>query len=90
LSAFIDDHMGPVYEEAFREHHSLTRVPVLAGESKWASTVNAARIKAGLIRKAASLTPDANDLRYAVCARDDVEHADQDTLTVTAKDIFGS
>jgi hypothetical protein len=126
LTAFIDGHMGPVYEEAFREHlrhlanhgrlgedivaigawwtddgqqeidavvmaqHSLTRVPVLAGESKWASTVNAARVKAGLIRKAASLTPDANDLRYAVCARDDVEHADQDTLTVTAKDIFGS
>jgi hypothetical protein len=45
--------------------------------------------KAGLIRKAASLTPDANDLRYAVCARDNVEHADQDTLTVAAKDIFG-
>jgi AAA+ ATPase superfamily predicted ATPase len=126
LTAFIDGHMGPVYEEAFREHlrrlanhgslgedivavgawwtddgqqevdavvmaqRSLTRVPVLAGESKWASTVNAARIKAGLIRKAASLTPDANDLRYAVCARDDVEHADQDTLTVTAKDIFAT
>ena len=45
--------------------------------------------EAGLIRKAASLTPDADDLRYAVCARDDVEHADDDTLTVTAKDIFG-
>jgi hypothetical protein len=117
--------MGPVYEEAFREHlrrlanqgslgedivavgawwtengqqeidavvmaqRALTRVPVLAGESKWARTVNAARIKAGLIRKAASLTPDADDLRYAVCARDEVEHADDDTLTVTAKDIFG-
>jgi hypothetical protein len=26
---------------------------------------------------------------YAVCARDEVEHADDDTLTVTAKDIFG-
>jgi hypothetical protein len=70
--------------------HALTRVPVLAGESKWTSSVNAARIKAGLVRKAASLTPDANDLRYAVCARDDVGHADQDTLTVTARDIFGT
>ena len=68
---------------------SQGRVPVLAGESKWAGSVNAARIKAGLVRKAASLTPDANDLRYAVCARDEVEHADQDTLTVTAKDMFG-
>jgi uncharacterized protein len=125
LTAFIDQHMGPVYEEAFREHlrrlanqgelgedivavgswwtddgqqeidalvlaqRALTRVPVLAGESKWTSTVNAGRIKAGLIRKAASLTPDANDLRYAVCARDEVEHADEDTLAVTATDIFG-
>lgn len=125
LAAFIDEHMGPVYEEAFREHlrrlanegslgedivaigswwtddgqheidavvlaqRGLTRVPVLAGESKWASSVNAGRIKAGLIRKAASLTPDANDLRYAVCARDTVEHADHDTLVVTAEDIFG-
>jgi AAA+ ATPase superfamily predicted ATPase len=124
LTAFIDEHMGPVYEEAFREHlrrlanqghlgedivavgawwtddgqqeidavvlaqRGLTRVPVVAGESKWASTVSASRIKAGLIRKAASLTADANDLRYAVCARDQVEQADQDTLAVTAKDIF--
>jgi uncharacterized protein len=126
LTAFLDEHMGPVYEEAFREHlrrlanqgslgedivavgawwtedsqqeidavvlaqHALTRVPVLVGESKWAGSVNASRIKAGLIRKAASLAPDANDLRYAVCARDAVEHADQDTLTVTAEDIFGA
>jgi AAA+ ATPase superfamily predicted ATPase len=126
LTAFIDEHMGPVYEEAFRDHlrrlanqgdlgadivaigawwtddgqheidavalaqRALTRMPVLAGESKWASTVNAGRIKAGLIRKAASLTPDANDLRYAVCAREEVEHADHDTLTYTANDIFGT
>lgn len=126
LTAFLDDHMGPVYEEAFREHlrrlanqgilgedivavgawwtddgqqeidavvlaqHGLTRVPVLAGESKWAGSVNAVRIKAGLVRKTASLTPDIDDLRYAVCARDDVQFADHDTLPVTAKDIFGS
>jgi AAA+ ATPase superfamily predicted ATPase len=126
LTAFIDEHMGPVYEEAFREHlrrlanlgslgedivavgawwtddgqqeidavvlaqHSLTRVPVLAGESKWASTVNAGRIKAGLIRKSAALTADADALRYAVCARDVVEHADADTLAVTANEIFGA
>jgi AAA+ ATPase superfamily predicted ATPase len=124
LTAFVDGHMGPVYEEAFREHlrrlanqgrlgedivavgawwtddgqqeidavvlaqRALTRVPVLAGESKWASSVNADRIKTSLIGKAASLVPDAGDLRYAVCARDSVERADQDTLTVTAKDIF--
>jgi uncharacterized protein len=84
LAAFLDQHMGPVYEEAFREYlrrvanqgalgegivaigpwwsddsrqeidavvlaqRELTRVPVLAGESKWAHSVDAVRIKAGL------------------------------------------
>lgn len=66
----------------------LTRVPVLAGEAKWAGSVNAARVKAGLVRKAARLTREAAGLRYAICARDGVEHADDDTLTATAKDIF--
>lgn len=125
LGAFIDEHMGPVYEETFREHlrrlanqgelgedivavgswwgddsqqeidavvlaqRGLTRVPVLVGEAKWAGSVNAARVKAGLVRKAAHLTDEAAGLRYAICARDGVEHADDDTLTVTAKDIFG-
>ncbi|MGH3192141.1 MAG: ATP-binding protein [Streptosporangiaceae bacterium] len=67
----------------------LARVPVLAGEAKWARSVNAARIKTGLIRKTAGLTPDPGQLRYAVCARDQVEHADADVLAVTAADIFG-
>jgi AAA+ ATPase superfamily predicted ATPase len=67
----------------------LTRVPVLVGESKWASSVTASRIKAGLVRKAAVLAPDAEGLRYAICARENVEHADEDTLVVTATDIFG-
>lgn len=126
LRAFIDEHMGPVYEEAFREHlrrlasqgrlaedvvavgswwgdggqqeidavvlaqRGLTRVPVLVGEAKWASSVNAGRVRAGLVRKAASLTQDPEELRYAICARDDVDRADDDTLAVTAKDIFGA
>src|ERR1700677_2566150 len=38
----------------------LTRVSVLVGESKWAQSVDAVRIKAGLIRKAAALTPDTD------------------------------
>lgn len=126
LTAFIDEHMGPVYEEAFREYlrraanggalgddivavgpwwsddgqneidavvlaqHGLTRVPVLVGESKWARTVNGARIKSGLARKAAALTDDVTRLRYAVCAREQVEHADDETLIVTAPDIFSA
>jgi AAA+ ATPase superfamily predicted ATPase len=124
LAAWLDEHMGPVYEEAFREHlrrlanagqlgedivavgswwsddsqqeidavvlsqRGLTRVPVLAGESKWRSTVDARSIKAGLIRKAAVLTGQAETLRYAVCARDAVDRPDEDTLAVTAGDIF--
>ena len=68
--------------------HGLTRVPVLVGESKWTSSVNARRLTAALARKAAALAPDADNLRYAVCARDAVEHADDSMLAVTAKDIF--
>jgi uncharacterized protein len=124
LTAFVDEHMGPVFEEAFREHlrrsanrgtlgedivaigpwwsgdgqnemdavvlaqRDRSRVPVLVGESKWARTVNGARIKAGLVRKAAALTDDVASLRYAVCARENVEHADDETVIVTARDIF--
>lgn len=124
LAAFLDQHMGPVYEEAFREYlrrlanegtlgegivaigpwwsdasqqeidavvlaqRELTRLPVLVGESKWAHSVDAVRIKAGLIRKAAALTPHVDELSYVVCARDAVEHPDTQTRTVTATDIF--
>lgn len=125
LSVFLDDHMGPVFEESFRDHlrrlanqgglgedivaigswwgedsqneidavvlaqQGLTRVPVLVGESKWTSSVNAGRLTASLARKAAVLAPDTENLRYAVCGRDAVEHAADSTLAITAKDIFG-
>jgi hypothetical protein len=125
LAAWLDEHMGPVYEEAFREHlrrlanagslgedivaigpwwsddsqqeidavvlaqQGLSRVPVLVGESKWASTVNVGRMKAGLVRKAAVLTGNVEGLRYAICARDSVDRPDEDTLAVTAREIFG-
>jgi hypothetical protein len=46
------------------------------------------RIKAGLIRKAAALTPDTDELSYVVCAREAVEHPDTQTRAVTAADIF--
>jgi uncharacterized protein len=126
LSAYLDEMMGPVYEEAFREHlrrmandgllgedivavgswwsdgsqeeidavvlaqRSLTRVPVLVGGCKWASSVNGGRIKAGLLRKAVTLTQNAEDLRYAVCARDSVERVEDDILSITSRDIFGT
>ena len=66
-----------------------TRVPVLAGECKWASSVNGGRIRAALMRKAAALTRETEELRYAVCARDAVTHAEREILTVTSRDIFG-
>ena len=65
------------------------RVPVLVGECKWGKRVDASRIKATLIRKAASPAPQSEDLRYFVCARDEIVNADDDTLTTTAADIFG-
>jgi uncharacterized protein len=120
----LDNYMGAVYEEAFRDYlrreanegrlganivaigswwrddgvsqldavvlaqHEQTRVPVLVGESKWAASADARRIKAGLIKKAAELTNDLDQLTYAVCARDEVTFADPDTRAVTAADIF--
>jgi hypothetical protein len=53
-----------------------TRIPVLAGEVKWSKKVNGTRIRAELARKAAGITDDVLGLRYAVCAREEVTHAD--------------
>lgn len=67
-----------------------TRIPVLVGECKWTGSVSAGRIRAALTRKAAALAPETEELRYAVCARDAVEGADEETLTITSRDIFGA
>jgi hypothetical protein len=122
VTSSVDDHMGPAWEEAFRDHLRLRavsglldrddvvavgswwrdggseidavglagrgRVPFLVGESKWSARVNAPRIKAALIVKAAELTPDPGSLRYVVCGREQVERADPDTIVITASDIF--
>ena len=66
----------------------LTRFPVAVGEAKWARSVDAARVKARLIAKAAALTEDVDQLRYIVCARAEATRADADTIVVTAADIF--
>jgi AAA+ ATPase superfamily predicted ATPase len=68
----------------------MKRVPVLAGECKWAKQIDASRVKAKLIRKAASLTAESEQLKYCVCAREEVINADADTLTITAADVFGT
>jgi AAA+ ATPase superfamily predicted ATPase len=64
-----------------------SREAVLIGEAKWAKRVDGARLRAGLERKAEALPALAAAPRYAVCARDSVDKAD-DVLAVTAADIF--
>jgi uncharacterized protein len=67
----------------------LTRVPVAVGEAKWGKSVNGARLRARLTAKAASITPDVDQLHYIVCARSEVvAPGDSDTITITARDIF--
>lgn len=63
------------------------RRPVLVGEAKWARTVSGGREVAKLAAKAAALDVDA-EVRFAVCARDEVTAAPPDTLIVTARDVF--
>lgn len=65
-----------------------SRRPVMVGEAKWAKKADGARIVTGLAAKAAHLTGDASELRYAVCAREEITHAPHGTLCVTAADIF--
>jgi hypothetical protein len=66
-----------------------SRVPVLAGEAKWASTVDAGRLLPAL-RTHAALIPgaDVDEMRFALCAREQVRGAPDDVLTVTAADIM--
>jgi uncharacterized protein len=67
----------------------LTRFPVAVGEAKWERSVNAARLRARLTAKAASITGDVDRLRYIVCARSEVvTPMGSDTITITARDIF--
>lgn len=63
------------------------REAVLVGEAKWAKRVDGARLRAALERKAEALPALAAAPRYAVCARESVEGAD-DALAITAADIF--
>lgn len=62
---------------------------VLAGEAKWTRTVDGPRTVSELSHKAAALPRLSPDIRYAVCARERVSKPSNETLTVTAHDIFG-
>jgi uncharacterized protein len=66
----------------------LTRVPILIGESKWGRRIDGGRIDRVLDQKALSLNVDPEQIRHAICARDEVHHARPETLVITADDIF--
>jgi len=63
------------------------REAVLLGEAKWARRVSAPALLAELERKARALPRPAEELRYALCARERVDDAG-DVLAVTAEDVF--
>jgi AAA+ ATPase superfamily predicted ATPase len=123
LVSGLDDHMGSIWEEAFRDHlrreaaagrlgaepvvavgqwwrddgqieidalalAGRARRPVLAGEAKWARTVDGGALAAGLRRKAAALVPDPDALAYVICARSKVDHKPRSVRAVTAARIF--
>jgi AAA+ ATPase superfamily predicted ATPase len=61
---------------------------VLAGEAKWARKVNGARLVSELRQKVEALPRVAEEMSYAVCAREQVVNAPNATLAITAADIF--
>jgi uncharacterized protein len=63
------------------------RHPVMAGEAKWAKSVDGDRLRRDLERKAGNLPKLSSGLRYAICARERVENS-SGLSTFTAADIF--
>ncbi len=61
---------------------------VLAGEAKWARKADGEHIASELQRKASALPRRASDMRYAVCAREQIDKAPPETIAITAADIF--
>jgi AAA+ ATPase superfamily predicted ATPase len=61
---------------------------VLAGEAKWARKTDGARAVSELRQKMGALPRVAPDVRYAVCAREQVVKAPNETIALTAADIF--
>lgn len=64
-----------------------SRKAVLLGEAKWGKKVDGDRIRADLERKAAGLPRLADELQFAVCAREAVGGGEE-LLRLTAEDIF--
>ncbi|HLI31739.1 MAG TPA: ATP-binding protein [Solirubrobacteraceae bacterium] len=64
------------------------REAVLVGEAKWRRVVDARPLLADLRRKSEALPIRAEHLRYALCARERVDHAEPTTLALGARNIF--
>jgi hypothetical protein len=62
----------------------------LAGEAKWARSVDGVRAVHDLERKAEQLPRRREPLAYAVCARNEIVNVPPGTVTVTAEDIFAA
>lgn len=67
------------------------RVPVLAGEAKWAARLDAARtIRALSVKVSAVPGADPGTVRLALCARERVDNVPVGVLAVTAEDIMAT
>jgi AAA+ ATPase superfamily predicted ATPase len=64
------------------------RQPVLAGEAKWARTVDASQLAADLRRKVSGLGADPDSLRYLVAARESARNTPDGMIVVTAAEVF--
>ncbi|MGH9156795.1 MAG: ATP-binding protein [Acidimicrobiales bacterium] len=68
----------------------LAHQPVLVGEAKWAKRVDGRRLEADLARKALRLPGSFAPVRFAIAARDRVDRASEQTLVLTATDLFST
>lgn len=66
------------------------RSPVLFGEAKWSRSVDVQRVRDELAMKSAALPGGRSErLTFAVCARGTAGPVPEDTLALSAEDIFG-
>jgi uncharacterized protein len=67
------------------------RVPVLAGEAKWAARMDATRTIRALSAKVGTVPGGGpGNVRLALCARERVDDVPDDVLAITAEDIMAT
>ena len=66
-----------------------SRTPTLVGEAKWARSQDAFALTRSLERRAAALPLAKEDLRIAVCAREELRNVPDGVIGITSADIFG-